>query len=208
MIHNWDKNNTWAQQVIIQNITSLQMNHVGLKKSAEVMYSALIVTHKNKAHQMVNHIQCLLYETKLQDTEDLLKHLNTLKSYQDHINRFPNTDFHISDTCFKAIICTSLPSSWHTYIEPYNGNTNNPIDLDPKWHLLSDAFIGLLQEKYKIWLTRSNNGNNRNSANGSVNLVKTQNATSTSKSQIVQLTNHKSSLGPYCHHFNHARHLL
>ena len=57
VICNWDKNNTWAQQVIIQNVTS-QMNHVGLKISAEAMYSALMVTHENKAHQMVNHIQC------------------------------------------------------------------------------------------------------------------------------------------------------
>ena len=109
-ICNWDKNDTWAQQVIIQNVTSSQMNHVGLKKLAEAMYSTLMVTHKNKAHQMVNHIQCLLYETKLRDTEDLLKHLDTLKSYQDCINRFANTDFHISNTYFKAIISISLPS--------------------------------------------------------------------------------------------------
>ena len=36
---NWDKNDTWAQQVIIQNITSSQMNHVGSKTSAQMMYS-------------------------------------------------------------------------------------------------------------------------------------------------------------------------
>ena len=182
------------------------MNHMGSKKSAEVVYSTLIVTHKNKVHQMVNHIQCLLYETKLWDTEDLLKHLNTLKSYRDCINRFPNTNFHISDTHFKAIISTSLPSLWHTYVEPYNGNANDLNDLDPKQCLSSDAFIGLLWEEYKIQLTRSNNGNNRNGANGSVNLVKTQNATSTSKSLVDQLTDCKNSLQPYCDHCKHAGH--
>ena len=88
----------------------------------------------------------------------------------------------VSNTHFKAIILVSLPSSWHTYVEPYNGNANNPYDSDPKRCLPSDAFSGLLQEEYRIQMIRSNNGANKNSTNGSMNLVKTQNATSTSKS--------------------------
>ena len=168
----------------MHNVTSLQMNHVGLKLSAEEMFSALSITHDNKVHQTMNHIQCLLYKTKLLDTDNLLKHLDTLKSYHDHINRFPNAEFYVLDTCFKAIILASLPSLWHTYVEPYNGNANDLNDPDPKWHLPSDTFIGLLQEEYKIWLTRSNNRTNKNGTNGSVNLVKTQNATSTSKSLV------------------------
>ena len=102
----------------------------------------------------MNHIQCLLYKTKLLDTDNLLKYLDTLKSYHDRINRFPNAmvadaKFHISDMHFKAIISVSLPSSWHTYVEPYNRNSNDPNDPDPKQHLPSDTFIGLLQEEYK-----------------------------------------------------------
>ena len=108
------------------------------------MFSALSITHNNKAHQTVNHIQYLLYETKLLDTDNLLKQLDTLKSYCDHINRFPNAEFHISDTCFKAIILASLPSLWHTYIKPYNGNASDSNDPDPKQRIPSDAFIGLL----------------------------------------------------------------
>ena len=142
-VHNWDKNDSWAQQIIIHNVTSTQMNHVGLKLSAEEMFSALSVTHDNKVHQTVNHIQCLLYETKLLGTDDLLKHLDTLKSYRC-INRFPNPKFHISDMRFKTIILASLPSLWHTFIGPYNGNANNPNDPDYKQCLPSDAFIGLL----------------------------------------------------------------
>ena len=41
-----------------------------------------------------------------------------------------------------------------------------------------------------------------------MNLVKTQNATSTSKSLADQLTNCKSSLWPYCDHCKHARHWM
>ena len=57
---NWDKNDSWAQQIIIHNVTSMQMNHIGLKLSAEEMFSALSITHNNKVHHTMNHIQCLL----------------------------------------------------------------------------------------------------------------------------------------------------
>ena len=78
---NWDKNDSWAQQVIIQNVTSSQMNHVGSKNTAEGMYSALLDTHENTAYQTVTQIQTLLYETKATESTDLLKHLDILKGY-------------------------------------------------------------------------------------------------------------------------------
>jgi hypothetical protein len=59
-VRNWDMNDAWVQQVIIQNVTSSQMNHVGSKVITESMYDALVDTHNNKAHQTVNHIQTLL----------------------------------------------------------------------------------------------------------------------------------------------------
>jgi hypothetical protein len=200
---NWDRNDTWAQQIVMQNVTSSQMNHVGSKTSAEAMYSALTVTHENKAHQTVNHIQCLLYETKIQEADDLLKHLDTLKSYCDHMNKFPNTDFHIADTRFKAIVSASLPPSWQTYVEPYNGNANDPNDLDPKRKMSSDSFIGLLWEEYKIRMNRSNN-RNINSAN--VNLVNTQKNNGTRKSLEDRITDHKASIKPYCEHCKRPGH--
>jgi hypothetical protein len=112
--HNWDKNDSWAQQVIIQNVTSSQMNHIGWKLTAEAMHSALSVTHENKAHLTVNHIQTLLYETKSGESDDVLKHLDTLISLRDRINKFPNFEFHVYDTRFKSIISASLPSTWQT----------------------------------------------------------------------------------------------
>ena len=137
---------------------------------------------------------------------NLLKHLDRLKSYHDCINRFPNGKFHVLDTHFKAIISVSLPSSWQTYVEPYNGNANDLNDPDPKRCLPSDAFIGLLREEYRIQLIRSNDRTNKNGTNGSMNLVKTQNATRTSKSLGDRLTDCKSSLRPYCDHCKCAGH--
>jgi hypothetical protein len=80
---NWEKNDTWAQQVIIQNVTSSQMNHIGAKTTAEAMYSTLTLTHDNRAHQTVNHIQTLLYETKVTESDNIMKHLDMLKQYHD-----------------------------------------------------------------------------------------------------------------------------
>jgi hypothetical protein len=128
----WDRNDSWAQQVIIQNVTSSQLTHVGSMESAEAMYSTLTVMHENKAHGTVHHVQCLLYETKASDGGDIIKHLDTLKAYRDRINKFPHPDFNISDIRFKSIISGSLPSSWQTFVEPYNSNANDPNDPDPK----------------------------------------------------------------------------
>jgi hypothetical protein len=74
-------NDAWAQQVIIGKVTSSQMNHISSKKTAEEMYSALSDTHDNKAHATVTQPQMLLYETKASNSDDILKHLDTLKLY-------------------------------------------------------------------------------------------------------------------------------
>jgi len=74
----------------------------------------------------------LLYKTKASKTDDLLKHLNTLKSYHNQLNKFPNTEFHIYDTYFKSIILASLSVDWQNFVEPYNSNANDLNDLDPK----------------------------------------------------------------------------
>src|SRR5579859_1096369 len=192
---NWDMNDCWAQQVIIHNVTSSQMNHVGSKETAEAMYSALKDTHENTAHQTVNQIENQLYETKLVEGEDMLKHLDNLKSLRDRINKFPNTEFHVYDTRFKSIISNSLPSSWLTFVEPYNGNANNPNDPDPKKSLSADAFIGLLREEFKIRVKRAGNGTT-NGMTGSTNMVQHAN---NSKSLSARIGNHKAkSSHPYC----------
>jgi len=80
-----------------------------------------------------------------------------MKNYHDCINQFPNEEFHITDTRFKSIISTSLPLSWVNFVQPYNGNAQDPNDPDPKQCMTSDAFIGLLWEEYKIHLERLNN---------------------------------------------------
>ena len=68
------------------------------KETAEDMWKALQATHENKAHITVDHLQRQIYGTKVEDGDDLVKHFETMKNYRDHINRFPNQEFHITDT--------------------------------------------------------------------------------------------------------------
>jgi len=54
---NWSQNDSWAQQVILQNITHSQLHHIAMKETVEDMWKALQATHENKAHVTVDHLQ-------------------------------------------------------------------------------------------------------------------------------------------------------
>jgi hypothetical protein len=129
---NWVKNDSWAQQVIMDNVSTTQMNHICLKRTVHAMYEGLASTHEDMAFYTVNNIENLLQTAKATDNDDLLKHLDTLKGLRDRMNEFPNPDFHLPDVHFKTIISNSLPWSWQSFVEPYMGNAKNANDPDPK----------------------------------------------------------------------------
>jgi len=147
---NWVRNDTWAQQIIMDNVSAMQMNHIRSKRSVHAMYEGLASTHEDMAFYTVNNIENLLQTAKATDTNDLLKHLDNLKGLRDRMNEFPNPDFHLPDVRFKTIISNSFPRSWRSFVEPYMGNAKNANDPDPKRRIQSDTFIGILREEYKI----------------------------------------------------------
>src|ERR1700720_1715045 len=108
---NWVKNDTWAQQVIMDNVSATQMNHIRSKRTAHAMYQGLASTHEDMVFYNVNNIENLLQTAKATDSDDLLKHLDNLKGLCNRMNEFPNPDFHLPDVCFKTIILNSLPRS-------------------------------------------------------------------------------------------------
>jgi hypothetical protein len=93
----------------------------------------------------------------------------------------------------RSIISRSLPTTWQTFIEPYNGNMNDPRDPDLKWKMSADAFIGLLCKEFKICDNRNTNG----TKNGSTNIAMTSGP---NKSLEAQISNTKLSVQPYCDH--------
>src|SRR6202790_1210258 len=138
-------------------------HHICSKRTAHAMYQGLASTHEDMAFYTVNNIENLLQTAKATDNNDLLKHLDTLKGLRDHMNEFPNPDFHLPDVRFKTIISNSLPRSWRSFVEPYMGNAKNANDPDPKHRIQSDTFIGILREEYKI---QKNNEKQENGING------------------------------------------
>src|ERR1700683_3787409 len=163
---NWDKNDSWAQQVIMDNVTSTQMNHIRSKRTAHAMYEGLVSTHEDMVFYTVNNLENLLQTAKAADGDDLLKHLDTLKGLRDRMNEFPNPDFHLPDVRFKTIISNSLPQSWRSFVEPYMGNAKNANNPDPKRRIQSDTFIGILREEYKIQRNNEKRENRYNGFNG------------------------------------------
>src|SRR6202041_3153013 len=159
---NWVRNDTWAQQIIMDNVSSTQMNHIRSKRTAHAMYQGLASTHEDMAFYTVNNIENLLQTAKATDSDDLLKHLDNLKGLRDRMNEFPNPDFHLPDVRFKTIISNSLPRSWRSFVEPYMGNAKNANDPDPKRPIQSDIFIGILREEYKIQKNNEKRGNGIN----------------------------------------------
>src|SRR3984957_567827 len=147
---NWVKNDTWAQQVIMDNVSTTQMNHIRSKRTAHTMYQGLASTHEDMVFYTVNNMENLLQTAKVTDWDDLLKHLDNLKGLRDRMNEFPNPDFHLPDVRFKTIISNSLPRSWRSFVKPYMGNAKNANDPDPKCRIQSNTFIGILHKEYKI----------------------------------------------------------
>ena len=187
---NWVKNDSWAQQVIMDNVSTTQMNHIRLKRTAHAMYEGLASTHEDMVFYTVNNIENLLQTAKASDGDDSLKHLDTLKGLRNRMNEFPNPDFHLPDVLFKTIISNWLPCSWCSFVEPYMGNTKNANDPDPKHHIQPNTFIGILHEEYKIQKEndrRENGNSNSGGENGNQNIV--------SQANIANDQNNTGSLG-------------
>jgi hypothetical protein len=187
---NWVKNDSWAQQVIMDNVSTTQMNHIRSKRTAHAMYEGLASTHEDMAFYTVNNIENLLQTAKATDNDDLLKHLDTLKGLRDRMNEFPNPDFHLPDVRFKTIISNSLPRSWRSFVKPYMGNAKNANDPDPKCRIQSNTFIGILREEYKI----QKNNEKRENGNNSFNSVG-NNQTRGSQTNIANTQTNPRTLG-------------
>src|SRR6202790_3518566 len=67
---NWVKNDSWAQQVIMDNVSTTQMNHICSKRTAHAMYEGLASTHEDMAFDTVNNIENLLQTVKASDSND------------------------------------------------------------------------------------------------------------------------------------------
>ena len=144
---NWWYNDNYAQVVIMNNITSTEIIHVGQCSTSQAMWDSLEAVHESKGHQTIVSIIWNLFHMKVDEDSDINGHLNQLKQYWERINQMNEDNFKISDVLFKIIISLSLLLSWDTFMEPYVGGWKGVIETDPK-KLMGLQFISILKEEY------------------------------------------------------------
>ena len=196
---NWSFNDNFAQVIIVNNITSAEMVHVGQCKTAKDIWDNLEAVHESKGHQTIVSIIRNLFHTKADDESNITEHLTQLKKYWERINQMDEEDFKISDTLFKIIISSSLPLSWDTFTEPYVGRRKGLIEVDPKKLMGSQQFIGILKEEYIQRQLCTEETVNYVTPNGSL-----QNRLTSSKPSKGNTSN--TDTGMYCKHCGRKNH--
>jgi hypothetical protein len=144
----WDHNDNYAQLLIVQNLASSEIVHVGQNTTANTIWLSLEAIHESKGHQTIIAIIRNLFHTTADEETNVTEHLNQLKTYWERINAIGDEDFIISEALFKVIISSSLPLSWDTFTEPYVGGQKGDYENDPKKRMKSQQFIGILKEEY------------------------------------------------------------
>jgi transposase InsO family protein len=159
---NWKFNDMYAQTLIMNNISELEMIHVGHCKTANLMWTELQAVHESKGHQTLVAILRNLFHTVASDQTDITIHLTKMKTFWENISAIGDDDFKITDTLFKLIISSSLPASWDAFTENYVGGHVQIKDSNKV--LSSQQFIGILTAEYKRRIERSQQGETVNQA--------------------------------------------
>jgi hypothetical protein len=144
----WDFDDSRAQFIIINNVTSSQMVHIGLCSTTQKMWLNLEAIHKAKSHHSAIANICNLLCVVADEDTNIGDHLMTLKTYWERVNLMTNDDFKLPDLYFKIIISSSLPSSWDIFTESYIGGQKGQVEKDPKKLMSSQEFIGIIKEEY------------------------------------------------------------
>ena len=115
----WNFNNSYAQTIILNNISDNQLVHAQSAKNTKEMWDNLTSVHDAKGHYVAISIQQNLLQTCANEGDDIMEHLNKLKKLWERLNTMDDDDFWISDNQFKTILASSLPPSWDIYMDPY-----------------------------------------------------------------------------------------
>jgi hypothetical protein len=153
---NWHFNDNYSKLIIMNNITSLQMIHIGECKTAHLMWASLQAVHEARGHLTIMSIMHNLFHTIAGDNTNIIEHLTQMKVYWERLNVIGVDEIRLSDFIFKILISSSLPPSWDMFTETYVGGILGIKDTSPKKTLHSQHFIGILKEEYTRRENRKN----------------------------------------------------
>jgi len=148
---NWMYNDTLAQLLITSNISPVERVHTNSCPTANCMWLSLQSMHESKSHLVLTTHLCTLMNTTASEDDDIPEHISKLKQCWDQLSLFGDTNYQVSEFLFKRIIASSLPESWDQYTDQFVAGQLDFVDTDPKKHINTQQFIGILKQEYERW---------------------------------------------------------
>ena len=146
---NWMYNNMFAQLLIMSNISVKEHVHTNGCTSTHCMWLSLQSMHKSKSHLILTtHLRTLMNTIAAED-DNITEHLTKLKHSWDQLSLFGNDNYCVSEFLFKHIIASSLPESWDQFTDQYVAGQLDLVDTDPRKHIDTQQFIGIIIQKHK-----------------------------------------------------------
>jgi hypothetical protein len=154
---NWAYNDTYAQMLIITNISTTEKVHTRGCPTAHSMWLNLQSMH-DYANQpgMAAHYRTL-FHTNVAEGGNIEEHLTKLKFYWSQIDIFGpgDVDHRISEALFKRIIASSLPESWDEFTSQYVPTGRlNAVSEDPRKLIDSQQLISIIVQEAERRLLR------------------------------------------------------
>jgi hypothetical protein len=99
----WTFNDSRAQFIIVNNISSSEMVNISQCSTTHKMWLSLEAVHEEKSHHTaIMNIHNLL-RTSVDENMNISDHLTTLKTYWERINLMSDDDFKLPDRYLKVV---------------------------------------------------------------------------------------------------------
>ncbi|KIJ23037.1 hypothetical protein M422DRAFT_196412 [Sphaerobolus stellatus SS14] len=109
----WIVRNAWTLGIIVFNTTNPVGLGIDMSKTAAEVWKSLLELYDVKSDLAIVNAERELRNVRLTDNDDFPTHIATLRTKWSIANA---AGANISDTSFRMIVLTSLPSSWDSYI--------------------------------------------------------------------------------------------
>jgi len=146
---NWAYNDTFTQLLITSNISPTEKVHTNGCPTSNYMWLSLQSRHESKSHLILTTHLCTLMNTTAAEEDNIPEHIAKLKQCWDQLSLFSDTNYCVSKFLFKQIIAFSLPESWDQFTDQFVAGQLDFVDTDPRKHINTQQFIGILMQEYK-----------------------------------------------------------
>ena len=98
--------------LISNNLSVAQFVHVSEVGTVKQMWDNLKAVHEHRGQQSILMIRCILYQSHVQDGDDIITHLMTLHLLQVQLHHMGSK---VPDQDFTNILLSSLLKSWDSF---------------------------------------------------------------------------------------------